>query len=398
MTHSYATCSFVSTRASALIVVASLLLISCSAIDFRPAGDQSACTPSFPLKDGWLGGDAAYSIALSETASLWFFGDTFIGKEGASDRHGADFIANSVARSACTNGDWSISYTWRVEKGETAPIFSPNSSAYKYWPLSSFWHEGQLHILLVRVESLGNGNALSFRTVGVDLAHIANPFDPPATWQITFSRVYSGTDLIPGVASIVDGDYLLIYATLEGDRFRKSADYHSIILGRVPLHQIGKRPMSFETLGKDGAWISGLNVENGARIMTGGATEMSLRPLQSGEEWLAVMPAVEPLASYAVTRRAPTPDGPWDAGEKLIDYSEQIAAAAQGDQNVFCYAAKEHGQFARSSRRLLITYVCNTLDDAVLDRMDLYAPVVKRVTLSRDKGGNGLARFFNTLF
>ena len=65
------------------------------------AGAQAACLPSFPYKDGWLGGDAAYSVRLGDGRSLWLFGDTFVGKPGASDRKGAAMIANSVALSTC---------------------------------------------------------------------------------------------------------------------------------------------------------------------------------------------------------------------------------------------------------------------------------------------------------
>src|SRR5688572_22589904 len=44
----------------------------------------SACMPSFPYKDGWLGGDAGYSIALAPGKSLWLFGDSFVGKSGST--------------------------------------------------------------------------------------------------------------------------------------------------------------------------------------------------------------------------------------------------------------------------------------------------------------------------
>jgi hypothetical protein len=39
---------------------------------------EAQCLPYFPDKDGWYGGDGAYSIALDKQRTLWLFGDTFV--------------------------------------------------------------------------------------------------------------------------------------------------------------------------------------------------------------------------------------------------------------------------------------------------------------------------------
>ena len=38
----------------------------------------------YPYRQGWLGGDAAYSVPLSPGRTLWLFGDTFIGAPTAT--------------------------------------------------------------------------------------------------------------------------------------------------------------------------------------------------------------------------------------------------------------------------------------------------------------------------
>ena len=51
----------------------------------------------FPYKQGWLGGDSAYSIPLDSSSTLWLFGDTFVGKTNATDRRQSVMIHNSIA-------------------------------------------------------------------------------------------------------------------------------------------------------------------------------------------------------------------------------------------------------------------------------------------------------------
>ena len=217
-------------------IIASLIFITaCGTISDPYRDDQSSCTPSFPYQQGWLGGDAAYSIPISDDETLWFFGDTFVGEEGAADRRDAAFIANSVAKSTCTDARWQIEFFWRAENDLVQPIFQPHSSAYKYWPLSSFWHQDALYIFLERVEYVKDGGAFPFRIIGVDLARIENPSAPPNGWRSVVRPLYEGKDLIPGIANFVDGENLLIYTALEGEQFKKTGEHHAVILARLSL-------------------------------------------------------------------------------------------------------------------------------------------------------------------
>ena len=76
-----------------------LPLYSCSNIlpeKYATPTFQSQCLPVFPDKNGWYGGDGAYSIKLDQERTLWLFGDTFVDrKEGRKDRFDMDFIAGT---------------------------------------------------------------------------------------------------------------------------------------------------------------------------------------------------------------------------------------------------------------------------------------------------------------
>jgi hypothetical protein len=79
-------------------------------------------------------------------------------------------------------------------------------------------------------------------------------------------------------------------------------------------------------------------------------------------------------------RTAPRLEGPWSDPRSIYripelegDYTERI------DPNVFCYAAKEHPQYATEDR-LILTYVCNLMTRSSDDPWD----ILKRLTTQMD--------------
>ena len=84
----------------ALLLGLSLLIITlvsdCTTWKEKYSADfpVAQCLPSFPDKDGWYGGDGAYSITLDKERTLWLFGDTFVSREaGRKDRIGMDAVS-----------------------------------------------------------------------------------------------------------------------------------------------------------------------------------------------------------------------------------------------------------------------------------------------------------------
>ena len=58
---------------------AALLLALASCASLSTPGESQRCgPPDFPYSEGWLGGDAAYSIAIDPGTTLWLFGDSFV--------------------------------------------------------------------------------------------------------------------------------------------------------------------------------------------------------------------------------------------------------------------------------------------------------------------------------
>jgi len=91
-------------------------LLSCStftAARYDAEVSPNHCLPVFPDRDGWYGGDGAYSIKLDKERTLWVFGDTFVGCPGCRrDRVDMDVVlGTTVAISSCSeNREFQITY------------------------------------------------------------------------------------------------------------------------------------------------------------------------------------------------------------------------------------------------------------------------------------------------
>ena len=80
---------------------------------------------------------------------------------------------------------------------------------------------------------------------------------------------------------------------------------------------------------------------------------------------------------------ADAPEGPWTEPKVLLgSISEVDPKSLRYDKNNFCYAGKEHLEFAKG-RNLVVTYVCNSYEDFgsntsfIRKNLFLYRPIVK---------------------
>ena len=83
---------------------------------------------------------------------------------------------------------------------------------------------------------------------------------------------------------------------------------------------------------------------------------------------------------------ADNPEGPWSKPKPLgVNVPEVDPQSPLYDKNNFCYAGKEHIEFARE-KNLVVTYVCNSFEDLqkkdsfIRRNLFLYRPVVREVS------------------
>ena len=120
-------------------------------------------------------------------------------------------------------------------------------------------------------------------------------------------------------------------------------------------------------------------------IFSPGLSELSVRYLAEDGEWLAVYLSPENKGDRLLFATSRQPEGPWSPPAVLIPSIDEVDPKSPlYHPQTFCYAGKEHRQFARG-RELVATYVCNSMED--IDDQDsflrknlfLYRPQVKTI-------------------
>ena len=160
-----------------------LLLLSIFFFSLSPS-ISADCIPYFSYKDGWYGGDGAYSIKLDEKRTLWIFGDTFVsGEQGRQDRIGMDVVlGTTLGISTCSeNGEFEIQYYVKKTNEKFISSFSENEWL---WPQDPFIANSTLYVPLLVVEAKPDMEGpFKFKIAGHKIAKITN-FEAGRTGQM----------------------------------------------------------------------------------------------------------------------------------------------------------------------------------------------------------------------
>ena len=371
------------------LLLSCILLSSCSAVVERVYPPQSAsavCLPAFPDRNGWYGGDGAYSIGLDDGRVLWLFGDTFVSdQEGRQDRMGMSVVlGTTLAVSTCTaDAGFQIRYFLKRNNGEFVSSFGEGEWL---WPQDPFMVNRTLYVPLVSVKANPEiEGPFKFEIAGHKIARIQG-FEgaDPNRWIIDYM------DLTPGVpkdikafatTSVVYGDYVYYYplysATRNGLRVLGN------ILARIPTSRLDDPSRAIDYLTRDGQWQNKPDPAQVKVVLDAAVSEMSVRHHPDQGKWIAVYMSVRNNGDQMLYQTADAPEGPWTAPRVLIRSIPEVdRSSPRYDKNNFCYAGKEHLEFSRG-RNLVVTYVCNSYEDIENDtsfirrNLFLYRPVVK---------------------
>jgi len=326
------------------------------------------CTPEFPLAEGWLGADAAYSIPLPDGRVIWTFGDTLYGDKRVVDEGYPRMVHNSLGISTCKDGVWNIEYAIKNnENGKPTSFFEPKNPLTYYWALDGVYHNNSLWITLLCLEADPAGG-LGFKTCGSDIAKVSNLDQDAQKWTVDYYPLAAnGTQAYPSASTVIEGDYLYIFALDElQDR--------PMILTRVHLDKLEQIQENLEYLAADGAWKKGLVAADAKPLMQPGSSEVSVRYHEDLGVWIMIMVGAEFMSNHVVARTAKSLEGPWSEERVIYYFPEMQFSYAKYDKDTFCYAAKEHPEFAVKGS-LLITYTCNTfVADKLATNYDIYFP------------------------
>jgi len=369
------------------------LLSSCSALPDRLYDLQSAsaiCLPRFPDKDGWYGGDGAYSIALDDRRVLWLFGDTFASdQEGRQDRVGMKVVlGTTLAISTCTaDAQFQIQYFLKKKNGEFVSSFGEKEWL---WPQDPFMVDRTLYVPLVSVKADPQiKGPFKFVIAGHTIARIKD-FEgtDPNGWAVDYLDLTPG--IPPGIqafatTSVVYKDHVYYYPLYS------AAKNGEIVLGnilaRIPTNRLDDPAHAIEYLAEDGQWERTLDPASIRIVLAAAVSEMSVRYHPDDGKWIAVYLSIAHHGHRMLYQTADAPEGPWTEPKVLIESIPEVdRKSPRYEKNNFCYAGKEHLEFARG-KNLVVTYACNSYEDfenktSFLRRnLYLYRPVVNRPCL-----------------
>ena len=360
-----------------------------SGIRSGPASDECVPPEKLPYKQGWLGGDGAYSIPLSDGRTLWLFGDTFI-SDDPNQREGRlvfGFIRSTIGVSTC-DPSFSMTYYWRqMYSPHPKPFFLvADDKDTWYWPTDGFELNGKIYVTLTEhVIDPDGPPGLNFTVTGVVLAIVQNIKEEPGQWTIEYKRLSDNPYASPGTAIARDGKYFYFFSVLHNGT-------HDIMITRIPALSMDDPRGSIEYLDKEGRWRKGFNQKNfdlstAEILFQKGSTEMTVRYHGLLNKWVALY---SKNFGEVYVRTADDVWGPWSR-ERMVFKMPEFETI----EHSVCYAGKEHIQYSGENQEdLVFTYACNFLiPDSIpeeqrsaelekaFQNMELYVPTTVSISL-----------------
>lgn len=333
----------------------------------------------FSNDDGWTGADGAYTVALDQKTTGWFFGDTWIGQIKDGRHVHATLVNNSVAIQQGRNPiTATIDFHWgRTADGRPAALFQPADGRGWFWVFDTVMTPKGLYLFLIQIERTEAEAVFGFKIIGTWLGHIDNPSEEPLNWRIEQTRIpwsglpNSGT-ILWGSAVLAVDDFLYVYGTAEnnGDEVR----HKQMILARAPLSM----PDDFSRwrFYAGGSWVP--HFRQASRLLEKVPNEYSVSYLSGLQQYVLVY-SEDGLSKNILARFSRTPQGPWSDVIPLYQCPE-----AQWDESIFCYAAKAHAILSMDPDELIITYIANSVDfDKMANDARLYRPRFLRATFKK---------------
>lgn len=346
----------------------------------------------FEQTDGWIGGDGAYSVALTKDRTLWLFSDTWIGQVRDGKRTGATMVNNSAAWQDGRGKDAKVRFFVQVppdkntkpatENAKPKPValLVPDEEQSWFWLQAGALDKDRLSLVVSRIEKTKEPGAFGFREIDRELATITNPQEEPTKWRATrkkipFAIYEADRQLAFGAAILADGEYYYVYGTDETRK--KPFPERSAIVARVIKEKI--TDFSSWRFYHGGQWDE--DWKHSDHLAKGLATEYSVSSLPgiqpSTEKQFLLVYTENGLSDKIVLRTATAPQGPWSDSQVVFQCPEMVR-----DKKVFSYAAKSHPMLS-SDGELIVSYVVNSFDFwQVFKDAQLYWPRFVRVPIT----------------
>lgn len=333
----------------------------------------------FEQKQGWIGGDGAYSVGLKPDRVAWLFSDTWIGKIQDGKRFDATIVNNTLAIQTGRDAKAPLEFVVRRNDQQKAEAFvTPKNGRGWYWLFSAASLEDRLLMFLAQIEKTNDPGVFGFRQIDQWLGVVKNPHEHPLKWQIEqwpvpFVSFTPERNTTFGAATVIADGYFYIFGTDE-EVAGKNRSRH-LIVARAPVTQADN--FNAWRFFANGEWVK--DHRQATRIAGDMASEGSVSYLPVLKQFVLVY-TDRGLSDKIMIRTAANPCGPWSEATQVYTCPKM-----KTDKNLFTYAAKAHPMVSADDE-LVISYVVNSFDFWQVARdAKLYWPRFVRVKFSTTK-------------
>jgi hypothetical protein len=355
-------------RAGFFVFVVSLLLLltACQTQPRFTVEPLPRYDAVFQRTSGWIGGDGAYSVALGRDRVLWLFGDSLIGQVQDGRRTDVHLINNSAAvQTGLGPSDATPRFVYRtLPDGRPLSFLQPQDGIGWFWPYHGVRTPQGLYLFLLQVEPAEGPAAFSFRLAATWMGKVANPDEDPEQWVMTQQKIPWGhAKRLFGSAVLLREGYGYVYGTMDitvEGRVRKQ-----MLLARAPADRFDD--FSAWRFFSEGEWVA--DADRAEPVCDDVAGELSVSYLPAVDRYVLVY-TEGGLSENIALRFARHPQGPWGRPVKVYRCPE-----VDWNPAIFCYAGKGHPGIGAGPQELIVTYVANATDFALLEAdARLYRP------------------------
>jgi hypothetical protein len=278
-------------RVSLAAVIMFSLLPFLVGVGYPASLNAAGCIPRFPDRDGWYGGDGAYSVLLDHGRTLWLFGDTFVSDgAGRQDRVDMDLVlGTTLAISTCSKeGQFNIRYFLKKKEGRFISSFGGKQWV---WPQDPFKVQDRLYIPLVVIEPARElQGPFKFKITGHKIALIRNYHGKdPQDWSVEYldwsAAIPAGVAAL-AATSVVSGREVYFYPCCVPSE--QTPGVMGNMLVRIPTDRLHDPAGAMEYYAKDDTWRKGLDPAQAKIVLEAGVSELSVRYHTSRKRWIAV--------------------------------------------------------------------------------------------------------------
>jgi hypothetical protein len=305
---------------------------------------------------------------------LWLFGDTFVGEVREGRRVNVHLVSNTIAvQDGRAPDEGSIAFFYQTSaEGRPSAFLEPADGRGWLWPYQGVRTADGLYLFLLQIERSDPGSAFGFRLVSTWLGQVTNPDDRPEHWRLTQREIpWSGQRRLFGSSVILQAGFCYIFGTV--DETAGDFTVKHMIVARAPVEKLGD--FSAWRFFAEGEWAA--EADRASRLCGNIANEFSVSFQPAVNRYVLVYSEAG-MSAHIIIRYASQPHGPWSGPARVYRCPEM-----SWDSRIFCYAAKAHPELARNDGELIVTYLANSTDFALLESdARLYRPRFLRVSFN----------------